>query len=149
MSVGEICNRNVIIAYKSVVLSEAARLMRDQHVGSLVIVEQRDQGRVPIGILTDRDIIIAVVARDLDARNMAISEAMSADLVIVHEEDAVVDALRLMRSHGVRRVPVVAREGALVGIITVDDLLEIVARELSDLAGAIQSERAHEIATRV
>ena len=149
MSIGEICNRNVVFSYKNVVLSEAARLMRDQHVGSLVIIEERDQGRIPIGILTDRDIIVAVVARDLDARNMAVSEAMSGDLVTVGEEDTVVEALRLMRGYGVRRVPVVAHEGALVGIVTVDDLLEIVARELGDLAGAIKRERAHEVRTRV
>lgn len=148
MSVGEICNRNVVFTYKSVVLSEAARLMRDHHVGSLVIVEETTQGRIPIGILTDRDITVAVVAQDHDARNIAVGDTMSANLITVREEDSVVDALRLMRRRGVRRVPVVKREGTLAGIVTVDDLLAIVARELSDLAGTLQSEQAREVSAR-
>ena len=144
MSVGEICNRNVVFTYRSVVLSEAARLMRDRHVGSLIIVEDTSQGRLPIGMLTDRDITVAVVAQDQDARNIAVGDAMSANPITVREEDGVVDALQLMRRHGVRRIPVIKRDGTLAGIVTVDDLLAIVASELSELAGAIHSGQTRE-----
>lgn len=146
--ISEVCKREVIFAYKSMVLSEAARIMLEKHVGSLVVVEEGDQGRIPVGILTDRDITVAVVAQDLDARTMSVGEAMSGDLLTVREEDSVTDALRLMRRRGVRRVPVTRRNGTLAGIVTVDDLLEIVAGQLSELVRAIESERDHEFRAR-
>lgn len=148
MGVGEICSRKVAVAYKSMVLSEAARVMREQHVGSLVVVEETDRGRIPIGMLTDRDITVAVVAQDLDARNMSVGEVMSPDPVTVREEDAITEALRLMRRRGIRRIPVISAQGTLVGIVTIDDLLDILAGELGMLAGAIGSERAHELKAR-
>lgn len=148
MSVGELCNRNVIVAYKSLVLSEAARLMRHHHVGSLVVVEETDRGRLPVGMVTDRDIVVEVVAADRDARNVSVADAMTADPATLREGDSLVDALQLMRRRGVRRVPVVADSGALVGILTIDDLLDTLGRQLAALAGAIQIERGHEARTR-
>lgn len=144
MSAGELCSRAVVFAYPDMALNEAARLMREHHVGSLVVVEERDVGRVPIGMVTDRDITVAVIARDLDARTINVGEIMSANPVTVRESDSVFDALRVMRTGGVRRVPVVGTNGTLVGILALDDVLEAVAEELRDVASAISSERAHE-----
>lgn len=144
MDVGEICNRTVIVAPKALVVSEAARLMRSEHVGSIVVVEETDEGRMPIGVLTDRDIVVAVLAKDVDARTLAVGEVMSGDVVSVRAQDSVFDALRLMRSRGVRRVPVTGDRGVLVGILTIDDVLEIVAEQLGEIVRAIGSERAHE-----
>jgi CBS domain-containing protein len=118
--------------------------MRDQHVGCLVVVEERDAGKLPIGMLTDRDIAVSVVAADLDARTIPVGEVMSTDVVAVREDDTIVDALALMRRRGVRRAPVVTRSGMLVGIVTLDDLLQIVVRQLDDLVGAISVELASE-----
>lgn len=144
MSAGEICNRSVVVTYRSVALSEAAREMREHHVGSLVVVEETDAGRLPVGMLTDRDIVVAVVAKDLDARTLAVGDAMSTDLVTVREGDSMFDALRLMRQRGVRRVPVTADKGQLVGIVTVDDVLGIVAEQIGELVRAISNEQRRE-----
>lgn len=148
MDVGEICTREVVIAHKDCVLSEAARLMRGEHVGSIVIVSETDEGRVPVGMLTDRDIVVSVVAKDLDARNLSVGEVMSSDLVTVREHDTVFDALRLMRSRGVRRVPVTGAGGVLVGILAADDVLEIVAEQLREIVRAVATERTHELQAR-
>ncbi len=148
MGIGEICRKDVAVAYKPMVLSEAARVMRDRHVGCLVVVEETDRGRIPIGMLTDRDITVAVVACDLDARNITVGEVMNTNPATVREEDTLVDALRLMRRRGVRRLPVVTREGVLAGIVTLDDLLTSAARELGELAAAIRTEQAEEMRAR-
>jgi CBS domain-containing protein len=148
MDVREVCKSVVVFAYKGMALNEAARLMREHHVGSLVVVEEGDAGKSPIGMLTDRDIAIAVVARDLDPRTLAVSEVMTTEVVSVRDDDSVLDALALMRRRGVRRVPVVTRAGLLVGIVTLDDLLRIVVAQLDDLVGAISGELAAEARER-
>ena len=140
MDVRDICKPVVVFAYKSMPLNEAARLMRDHHVGSLVVVEERDSGKMPIGMLTDRDITLSVVAKDLEARNLTVDEVMTPDVVAVRDDDSMVDALALMRRRGVRRAPVVSRGGKLVGIVTLDDLLRFVVAQLDDLVAAISIE---------
>lgn len=148
MGAGEICKRDVAVAYKSMVLSEAARVMRDRHVGCLVVVEETDRGRLPIGMLTDRDIVVAVVARDLDARNLAVGDVMTPDPLAVREGETFLETLRLMRRRGIRRVPVVGEHGELVGILAIDDVLDVLAGEMTELAGVIRSEQARETRTR-
>lgn len=148
MKVGEICSRTVVVGRRETVLSEAAHLMREHHVGSLVIVDERGTGRVPVGIVTDRDIVVAVVAEGVDPRKIAVGEVMRPELVTVGEAESVFDALRLMRGRGIRRVPVLAADGTLAGIVTVDDLLEIVAEQLSELVRAIASEQSRETRDR-
>lgn len=144
MDVGEICNRTVIFAYKHMSVSEAARLMLEQHVGSLVVIEETDNGRVVIGIMTDRDIAVAVVARDFNAQTLRVADVMSSAPITARAEDSVNDVLSLMRRHGVRRIPVTTEQGVLIGIVTLDDLLEIAAEELRDFVQAIESERKRE-----
>lgn len=144
LSAGEVCTRTVVVVPRSMVLSEAARLMRDEHVGCLVVVEQTEAGRVVVGVLTDRDIVVSVVARDLDARLMPVSEAMTTDVVTAREEDSVIDLLEQMRRKGVRRIPVTGAQGVLIGLVALDDLLEVLAQELQAMASAIGSERRHE-----
>ena len=148
MNAGEICNREVVIAYRETSLSEAARLMREHHVGSLIVVVDRAKERVPVGILTDRDIVVAVVAKELDARKLSAGEVMIAGVFAVREQDGLADVLRAMREHGVRRVPVVTDNGALAGILTIDDLLELVAEELGDFVRTIGRERVRETRVR-
>jgi CBS domain-containing protein len=148
MSVGEICNRVVVFTLRSTPLQDAARIMREHHVGSLVVVDENTRGRVPVGILTDRDIVVAVVAKEVDPRTLTVGEVMAGELLTVREEDSVFDALRLMRGRGIRRVPVVTPTGTLAGIVTLDDLLETVAEELNDIVRAIASEQAREARAR-
>ncbi len=147
LTAGEVCTRIVTIAYRGTVLSEAARLMREQHVGCLVVVEEADPGRVVVGILTDRDIVVSVVAKDLDARLLSVREAMTTDVVTAREQDSVIDLLEVMRRKGVRRIPVTGPQGVLIGLVALDDLLEVVAEEMQALAGAIGSSRKRERAS--
>lgn len=148
MTVGQVCNRTVVFAYRDTPLPEAAKLMRENHIGSLVIVEEADRGRVPVGMLTDRDIAVAVVAQALDPRTLKAGEVMSGELVTVNEQDDVLDTLQRMRRRGVRRVPVLAANGTLAGIVTLDDLLELVAEQLGDIVKAITAEQSREAKTR-
>ena len=140
----EIITREVVYVHPSISVSEAARVMRDRHVGSVVVVEETDSGRIPVGLLTDRDIAIAVVAHDHDASTMRVADVMTRDLVMARAEDSVTDALRLMRSRGVRRLPVTTSQGMLAGIVTLDDLLEAVADEIAGLVQTIKAERSRE-----
>ncbi len=148
MNIGEICNRTVVVAQRSTVLTEAAHLMREHHVGSLVIVDEGKKGRVPVGLVTDRDIVVAVVAEGVDPRKIAVGDVMRPELVTVGAGDSVFEALRVMRGRGIRRVPVLATDGTLAGIVTIDDLLEIVAEQLNELVRAIASEQASETRAR-
>ena len=148
MNVSDLSNPFVAVVQRATPLTDAARLMRERHVGSLVVVDETGQGRVPVGILTDRDIVVAVVAREVDARTLTAGDVMSTDLATVRPTDAAIDALELMRRRGVRRVPVVAENGTLAGIVAVDDVLAAVAEQLGDVVRAITAEQARETRTR-
>jgi CBS domain-containing protein len=148
MNAGEICNREVVVAYKNMTLPEAAKLMREHHVGSLVVVVDRLSERVPVGILTDRDLTVAVLAKELDPRTLTVGDVLGNELFTVRETDSITDALRLMRERGVRRLPVLTHSAALAGILTIDDVLDIVTEQLSDVVHAFERERVRETRIR-
>jgi CBS domain-containing protein len=127
---------NVICCEADKVISEVAALMRRHHVGDVIIVDDTQNGqRVPIGIVTDRDIVIETIALDVDAKLFTASDLMMAPVVTVQEDASLTEALSIMRSKKVRRLPVVTRSGSLFGIITTDDLINLLASELSMIAG--------------
>jgi CBS domain-containing protein len=148
MTVGQICNRVVVFAFRNTPLPDAAKLMRENHIGSVVIVDESARGRIPVGMLTDRDIAIAVVAQALDPRTLTAGEVMSGELVTANEQDDMLDTLQRMRRRGVRRVPVLTASGTLAGIVTLDDLLELVAEQLGDVVKAIATEQSREARAR-
>lgn len=145
MTVGELCNRRVVIARRDDSLLVAARRIRDCHVGTLIVVDEQDNRRVPVGVVTDRDLVVSVLAADLrDVGALNVGDVMTSELVTAHERENLFDALKKMRSFGVRRLPVVDDEGALQGILTVDDVIDVVAEELSDLSKLIAREQNRE-----
>ena len=148
MPVGEICNREVVTAERSMVVTEAARLMRAHHVGDLVVVEAQQGGNSPVGIVTDRDIVVEVVAAGVNPEALNVSDIMGPDLATVHENEGLFEAMRYMRDKGVRRMPVVDGSGGLVGILTLDDLLELLAEEMTEMAKLVSHERQREAAAR-
>lgn len=148
MNVGELCTREVIIAQRDTSVVEAAQRMRTYHVGNLVVVEDETNGRRPIGIVTDRDIVIAVVAAGVNPEALKVGDIMSAELVMVRETEDVCETLRYMRDKGVRRMPVVDAAGALAGIVTVDDLLGLLAEEMGHLAQLITRGQRREASAR-
>jgi CBS domain-containing protein len=144
LTTAEICTRNVTIAFKGTSISGAARLMRENHVGCLVVVEETGGQRIVVGMLTDRDIVTAVVAPGLNPETLHVDDVMTTDLVTAREEDSLIDLMRIMRQKGVRRVPVVGGQGELVGVVTLDDVLTILAEELGLLVAAIDNEGKRE-----
>lgn len=148
MGLSEICNRSVVVTAGKTSVQEASRLMREHHVGSLVVVEDTSRGRRPVGIVTDRDVVIEVVAAGVDPATVTVGEIMGPELVTAREADEPWDTIRVMRERGVRRIPVVGDDGLLVGIVTVDDLLEILAEQLDGLAKVISAEQRREARSR-
>ena len=133
MIIGELCNREVVVVNKGEDALEAAKLMRHYHVGDVVVVEDRDDRKVPAGILTDRDIAVELVAEQVDPESVTVEDVMSDQLLTVNESDELLDTMEQMRDKGVRRAPVVGKDGELVGILTLDDMLDILAEALKDL----------------
>jgi len=145
MTVGDICNRNVVVAPKGEMIVDAAKRMRTSHVGNLVVVENRDGRHVPIGIVTDRDIVIAAVAGDPDHINyLLVSDVMTSELVTATEQDSIEAALKKMHEHGIRRLPIVDATGTLVGILTLDDILRYLTAQQSELVAMVVREQQHE-----
>jgi CBS domain-containing protein len=145
MTVGEFCNRQVVFARRQESIAEAARRMRDLHVGTLVVVDEHNGQRLPIGVVTDRDLVIRVLAQEgPPVGATVVGEVMTSKLVTAQEGDDLVDALKKMRSFGVGRLPVVNERGGLEGILSFDDLVEFVADELSDLSSLLAREQKHE-----
>lgn len=145
---GDLCTRQVVVAPPSLSVDEAARLMRERHVGCLVVVEQGDGGRLPVGVLTDRDIVLAVVAKDADAKTLRVGDVMTATVASVRESDTLYDVLSTMRSRGVRRVPVTGAHGVLAGILTLDDVLNALAGQLQALGMVVGREVRQELNVR-
>jgi CBS domain-containing protein len=136
MLVNECCNPDVVCCEPETVVQEVAALMRRHHVGSVVVVDPEDR-RVPIGIVTDRDIVVETIAPELDVKTITAGDIMSKPIVTVRDTEGLADSLQLMRNHKVRRIPVVTEDGALSGIVTVDDVINLLARELQTITGAI------------
>ena len=148
MSIGEICNREVVFVNRDTAVQAAAKLMRHYHVGSLVAVDDVGGKRMPIGILTDRDIVMEVDAMELDPKVITVGDIMSSELITVPESQGVLETMEVMRFKGVRRLPVIGGDGQLVGIVTIDDLLEVLAEELTDLTRIVSKEQTREMQSR-
>jgi len=149
MTIGEICTRDTVITTRDATVAAAARLMRQHHVGTLVVVDAVNGGkRVPVGIVTDRDAVIEVMATGLDPNTITVGDIMGPELVTARESEGVLETMQIMRCKGVRRLPIVGKSGELIGIVSIDDLLEILAEEISELAKVVAREQARETATR-
>ena len=148
MSIGLFCTRDTVVVRRDDSIHTAARLMREQHVGSVVVVEEVPGGRKPIGMVTDRDLVVEILALQVNAQSVNLGDIMSSNLLTAKETDGVWGTLKRMRSQGVRRLPVVDDQGLLAGIISVDDLLELLVDELTDLVKLSGREKEHEILHR-
>jgi CBS domain-containing protein len=144
MRVGEFCSREVIVVDREETIPAAARLMREHHVGDVVVTEERDGERFPAGILTDRDIVVELVAAGIDLNAVSIGDVMSFELLTVREDDGLIEAIGRLQEKGVRRAPVVDARGALVGILAMDDLLELISEQLSGVVKLITREQQKE-----
>jgi CBS domain-containing protein len=144
MPIGEMCVRYVIVCNRNTTIHEAAELMRQHHVGDLVVVDELPGRRIPVGIITDRDIVVSVIAMKLDPAVFVAGDLLTEPVATIREDRGVFEAIQQMRMHGVRRMPVVDQQGGLAGIVSIDDLIQLLAEEMTELAKLISQEQARE-----
>ncbi len=149
MNVGRICTRHVATISKDQSVLEAARRMRDEHVGDLVVIDDQEGRRVPVGILPDRDIVVGLLARDADQLcRLDVGDVLTHELTAVRQGEDVEDVLEQMRRVGVRRMPVVDDGGELWGIFTLDDMLGLLSEDLASVVSLVAKGRRREMAER-
>ncbi len=141
MSIGDFCNTEVVVVGRSTGVLEAARLMRAHHVGDLVVVENVEVRKGPVGIVTDRDLVLEVMAQDVNPEVITVGDVMSQTLHSIHDTADLLDTLELMANEGVRRLPIVNASGELEGILTMDDLLWVMAEQMRGLVNVIGREK--------
>ncbi|AOJ72528.1 MULTISPECIES: CBS domain-containing protein [Burkholderia] len=134
MNAAEICTRDVAVCRRTDTVLDAAHLMRDRHVGDLIVVDDAGRAQEPVGMLTDRDIVLSLIAKEIDPAALFVGEIMSAPATVVHEQDSLWTIAHRMRLTGARRMPVVSAGGALVGMVSVDDVLACAASLFDEIA---------------
>jgi CBS domain-containing protein len=144
MMLSAVCTLDVASCSPRISVLEAARLMRQKHTGDLVVVDDGGDEQQPIGVITDRDIVVEVLANDLNPATTTVGSIIRHPVVVAHDSEEPATALERMRTHGVRRIPIVSQHNRLVGILTVDDLLKLLASEASTLTEIVSRQQHHE-----
>jgi CBS domain-containing protein len=144
VALAELATPIIVTASTTTTATRAAQLMRMHHVGSLVVVDVASDSGRPLGIVTDRDLVLAVMAEELDPSLFTVGDVMSTELVCAPAEATVLQAVALMRQHRLRRLLVLDGEGRVVGIVTLEDVLDAIAGEFGDLAQALRDARDRE-----
>jgi len=148
MRIPEICTTEVVCCRPQASALDAARLMRHKHVGDVVVVSDPEGDRVPVGVVTDRDLTIEVLGNGRDAAQTTLSDVMRSPLVVATESEDASSVLERMRFHGVRRIPVVDARGTLVGIVTLDDLLRALLSDMQTLLASQTKAQRREQSSR-
>jgi CBS domain-containing protein len=144
MYLKDICVLDVANCTREHTVATAAQIMRQQHTGDLIVVDDNDGGLKPIGIITDRDIVMEVLALGRDPHSTQVGEIMSKQLVVAAGHEDVATALERMRTHGVRRLPIVGDRECMLGIVTLDDVLHWVAQQVNALCEIVDKGRTRE-----
>ncbi len=148
MLIKDLCTPDVVSCSPDCNALHAARLMRLHHVGDVVVVDDAQADGSPLGVVTDRDIVIEVLGRELDPAQVSLREIMRKPAVVAGTSEDIMQAVERMRTHGVRRIPVVDETSKLVGILCLDDLLKPLATAAATLAEVISREQDREHRTR-
>jgi len=144
MNLKELCVLDIACCHKGDTIAEAARLMRQHHTGDLIVIDETDGTREPIGMITDRDIVMEVIAKGHDPDRTQVSGVMASPVVVASASENVATAIERMRTHGVRRLPIVDDSGAAFGILTLDDLYRALAEHTAALAAIVSKEQTRE-----
>jgi len=142
MPIKDVCKDTVVCASPSTSIADAARLMRDKHVGEVIIVKTKD--RKTVGILTDRDIVTKVVAGNMDPDTIKVEDIMAKNPTVAKEQDGLFEVAKKLERSGIRRIPVTDTHGRLTGLVSIDDLYELFAAELHTLAKVASREVSNE-----
>ncbi|CAM3026111.1 CBS domain protein [Legionella steigerwaltii] len=148
MRVGEYCNRDVVVINGNESVKNAAKLMRSYHVGDLVLVEEHKNQKVPIGIVTDRDLVVEVMAAGVKPESLLVRDILTEPFSSVFENDSLFDALEIMHSRKIRRLPVINEDKTLIGIITLDDLIEILTETMTHIVDVVKLQQKKEARQR-
>lgn len=148
MTVDKICNHNVVSVPVDAGVALVAARMREAHVGDVIVTEYRQGREVPIGVVTDRDLVVEVVAPEVDQGAVTARDIMSGEIASVKRDNGVEFAVAEMRRAGVRRLAVVDSDGALVGVLSADDVIEHLAAMLGDIADMLRTEQRREARLR-
>ena len=148
MRVGEYCNREVVVIDAASSVTEAARVMREFHVGDVVVVERKYGKQIPTATNSSAMSRSVSIPVGTDPETISVGDAMSFELVTVDLDDDLMHVIEMMRDKGVRRVPVVDADDALVGILSVDDVLDLLSEVLIDIVHLVDSQRRRETRTR-
>jgi CBS domain-containing protein len=144
MYLKDLCILDVAYCTRAQSITDAARVMRERHTGDLLVVDAADGEPRPIGVITDRDIVLEVLALGRDPHKTTVGEIMATRLIVASGEEDVATAIERMRAHGVRRLPIVDAREYLLGIITLDDLLHWLAQQTNALSGIVQKGQTRE-----
>ncbi len=148
MSIKELCQRDIVAVGRDDTAFKAAELMRQNHVGDVLVVEKKHGITTPAGIVTDRDIVIEIVATDLDPHVITVGDIMLPHLCTIDEDAEIFAAIKLMTGKGIRRLPVTDKDGSLIGILTLDDLLQTIAKESFGIDMLLSNAHKNEIRER-
>jgi CBS domain-containing protein len=138
MTIGSICTHRVITVDRQIDIAAAAAVMRDNHIGYLIVTDAG--GSSPVGVLTDRDIVVKVIAKDVDAHTLTVGDVMTPEPLTAAEDDGISETLHRMRRLGVRRVPVIGSRGQVTGVLSIDDVVDHLVSQLTDVAGSVRNE---------
>lgn len=144
MLLKEICTPDVVFCDRRTSVLEAARIMRKKHIGDLVVVDDPEDACLPVGLVTDRDIVIKVLGEERSASTVTVGEIMCAPIVVASHNEEVSQGIARMRAHGVRRLPITGPLGKLTGVVTLDDLLKELAKTTNALLDIVTQEQDHE-----
>ena len=148
MRIGDICTREVVQCSRTTTALELAQIMQNSHVGDVVVVDQPNGKKIVVGLVTDRDLVVEILARETDPVTATAGDIMRPETVTAGAEADIYEAAELMRLKGVRRIPIVDEDGGLLGIVTMDDLLNAVSDQLALLARVVARERFEEEQSR-
>jgi CBS domain-containing protein len=140
-----LCNRQVVSIRADASVLDAAHLMREKHVGNVVVVDGDLSLLRPVGMLTDRDIVTLVVGEDIPPDQVRVSDVMARNPKVIQHSDDILTAVELMSEAGVRRLPIVDERGHLVGIVSADDIHQIMAQMQNSLASISSQQIVHEV----
>lgn len=147
MNIASICQREIVTVAADASLREAAASMREHHIGALVVTDAAAPARV-VGVITDRDLAIDVLALELNANGICVGQLVHGSAISVSGEASLQQAAAAMEDGGVRRLLVTGEDARVIGIVSIDDLVDAVAAEVSGLARALRSGIARENAER-
>ncbi len=139
---------NVVCIDSMATVTDAAKLMRENHIGDVVVVDKRNGKMIPVGIITDRDITIETCAQDVPTDKILVGDIMTKPVDVAHETDDVFALVNKMKNHGIGRLPVVDKSGSLTGFVSAQDIFKTLTKTLDDLASLTDLQHKKERETR-